>query len=62
MPIWEHREYISEAMVLSDAAFLQALQVGTVQVDLTEEPLVRIRIFFEGREEELYRSNWSIRA
>jgi hypothetical protein len=49
-------------MVLSDAAFLQALQVGTVQIDLTEEPLVRIRIFFEGREEELYRSNWSKRA
>ena len=44
-------------MVLSDAAFLQALQVGTVQIDLTEEPLVRIRILFEGREEELYRSN-----
>ena len=39
-------------MVLSDAAFLQAIQVGTVQVDLTQEPLVYIRVFYEGREEE----------
>ena len=52
MPIWEHREYISEAMVLSDAAFLRAIQVGTVQVDLTQEPLVYIRILYEGREDE----------
>ena len=39
-------------MVLSDAAFLQAIQVGTVQVDLTQEPLVYIRILYEGREDE----------
>ena len=38
--------------MLSDAAFLQAIQVGTVQVDLTQEPLVYIRVFYEGREEE----------
>ena len=37
---------------MSDAAFLQAIQVGTVQVDLTQEPLVYIRILYEGREEE----------
>ena len=37
---------------MSDAAFLQALQVGTVQVDLTQEPLVYIRILYEGREDE----------
>ena len=38
-------------MVLSDAAFLQAIQVGTVQVDLTQEPIVHIRVFYEGRVE-----------
>ena len=38
--------------MLSDAAFLQAIQVGTVQVDLTQEPLVYIRVSYEGREDE----------